>query len=228
MVNAGAIGAIAVIAVILSAFGSYYVTATPLNAQVSSYQTSISSYESNVSSYQSIVSSMSAHPSTTTLTTTSISTSTTTSIHNITYTTLETVTSTTTYTYRIDQVPSSALVVTAESYSNATKLITMTVQNTENYTVYAQVSATMYGNPCCGFGNVAGSYSSTVFQFNPLASSIISFSITQGNYYGDCIGYVSTVQLYFTVATQSGSSQASGNYTFQISPAFPNPYQNCP
>jgi len=34
MVNAGVVGAIVVVVVILSAFGSYYVAATQLNAQV--------------------------------------------------------------------------------------------------------------------------------------------------------------------------------------------------
>ena len=93
MASSGAIAAIAVVAVILTAFGSYYYTATPLNAQVSSYQTS-------VSSYQSVVSSMSAHPSTTTIystttqTTTSISITTTTSITTQTETSISVSTST--------------------------------------------------------------------------------------------------------------------------------------
>lgn len=227
MLSSSVIAVTTVLVVILSAFGSYYVTATPLNAQVSSDQTSIIMYEVNVSSYQSEVSSMSAHPSTTTLTTTSISTTTTTSVQNITRTTLETVTSVTTYTYRINQVPSSALVVSSESYSNATKSVTMSVLNTENYTIYAQVSATMFGNPCCGYGNTAGTVTSSVFQFNPFSSTSVSFDIADGSYNGFCIGYISSVQLFFTTATQP-SSQASGTYTFQISPQFPNPLQTCP
>jgi hypothetical protein len=99
-----------IVAVILSAFGSYYATATPLNAQVSSLQTNVSSYQSNVSSYESVVSSMSDHPSTTTVTSTqtntlisvqtttqvstTISTLTTTTTYSTTYTTLQTVTTT--------------------------------------------------------------------------------------------------------------------------------------
>ncbi|MGA2875496.1 MAG: hypothetical protein ABSE82_08155 [Nitrososphaerales archaeon] len=60
MVNAGVIGAIAIVAVIVASFGSYYVTATPL-------QSSISSLQTNASEYQSVIASMSAHPSTTTI-----------------------------------------------------------------------------------------------------------------------------------------------------------------
>lgn len=75
MPSSSVVGVIAIVALILGAFGTYAVTTIPLNAQVSSYQTS-------VSSYQSVVSSMSAHPSTTTVyatttqTTTSITTTT--------------------------------------------------------------------------------------------------------------------------------------------------------
>jgi hypothetical protein len=108
MPNASIVGVLAIVAIILSGFGSYYFTATPLNAQVSSYQTSVSSYES-------VVSSMSAHPSTTTTTETLTSTLTTTSTYSTTYTTLQTVTTT-----RSIYPPSSSSYVLTFVSGNAT------------------------------------------------------------------------------------------------------------
>ena len=80
MGRAGAVGAIAIVAIILVALGTYYVATTPLQA--------------NISSYQSVIASMSLDPSTTTIyseitqsaasvsntTTTSFATETTTSV----------------------------------------------------------------------------------------------------------------------------------------------------
>ena len=140
----------------------------------------------------------------------------------------QTVTSVSTSTQSVTQVPDSALVITNESYSNSTNTVSLSVQSTEDYTIYAQFSATMYGNPCCGFGDTAGSYTSSVLQFSPLTTTDVSFNIVLANYYGDCISYVSSTQLYFGVTNGSNVLQVSGEYTFQISPAFPNPYQNCP
>jgi uncharacterized protein (UPF0333 family) len=129
----------------------------------------------------------------------------------------------------IPQVPLSTLVIVGDSYNGATKTFTLQVQNMESYIVYAQFSAIMYGVPCCGFGNTAGSYTSQVFQFKPISNVSVSFNITQANYYGDCIGTVSTLELDFVAATQSSSGlQVSPSYTFQISPGYPNPYQVCP
>ncbi len=73
MVSAGALGVLIVVAIIASGSSAYYVAASPLQSQVTSYQ-------STVSDLQSIISSIHANPSTTTIfstvTQTSISTST--------------------------------------------------------------------------------------------------------------------------------------------------------
>ncbi len=142
----------------------------------------------------------------------------------------ETVTSTTTNTVTssITQVPDTALVITNESYSNATKTMSLLVENTENYTIYAQFSATMNGNPCCGYSNPAGTYSSSVFQFFPLSTTNVSYNITDADYYGDCITYVTSAQLFLFVQGVPTYTQVSGTYTFEIAPSFLNPDQTCP
>jgi hypothetical protein len=56
MVNAGLVGIIMVFTIIGAAFGSYYITTSPISAQIASYQ--------------SVISSMSAHPSGAVVTTT--------------------------------------------------------------------------------------------------------------------------------------------------------------
>ena len=103
MSSASVIGVIAIVAIIASAFGSYYVTSNPLNSQISSYQ--------------SVVSSMSSHPSTTTFTSTSTSTTTvllTTTIiltSTITATSISTTTSSTTYY----PIPNNVTVIVSSS-----------------------------------------------------------------------------------------------------------------
>lgn len=79
MVNTTVAALIVVIAVMGSAFGSYYFTATPLNSEISTYQTS-------VASYQSAVYSLSAHPSTTTIFSTTTQTTTAVSVRTSTTT----------------------------------------------------------------------------------------------------------------------------------------------
>jgi len=87
MVNSTILVVALVIGIIGSGLGSYYVTSAPLNAQISSDQTTISAIQSEISNQQSVISSMSAHPSTTTvystLTTTSVSVTTSTSTSTI-------------------------------------------------------------------------------------------------------------------------------------------------
>jgi hypothetical protein len=202
-------------------FANYYLQSSLQNQQLSFLENDPSA----ITKYSTITStSISAFP--VTQTSTDFATTTSTQSVYLTDTTYSTTTSVTTLTTTIETVPSTTLLVTSDSYSNATKTVSMTVENTENYTVYAQFSATMYGNPCCGFGNTAGSYSSSVIQFNPLSATNVPFVLTQGNYYGDCVGYISSVQLSYSISGQS--SPVSGSYTFPISPAFPSPYQNCP
>lgn len=126
MVNSSVVGVVAVVLIVAASFGTYYVTATPIKAQVASYQT-------NVSSYQSVISSMSAHPSTTTIVTTT------------TQTTISATTNTST--------------ITATQTTTSTSLITSTVTSypiPDNVTVYL-VSSGSFTN----YGITAGSYSTS-------------------------------------------------------------------
>jgi hypothetical protein len=84
MVNAGTIGVLLVIVIMGTGFGSYFVTSTRLNSEVSSYQNTISNLQSTVSF-------MSANPSTTTIYSTDKTTSTTTATA-ISYSTITTTT----------------------------------------------------------------------------------------------------------------------------------------
>jgi hypothetical protein len=218
------IGILVISVIILSAIGAYalsdnmgvvHAVATTVTTTVTSYATTTATVPSTITNYN---------------TTTEYSTITQDQYITTTqYSTVSsTVTSVSTVTSSITQVPDTALVITNESYSNATKTMSMTVENTENYTLYAQFSATMNGDPCCDYSNPAGTYHSSVFQFNPLSTTDVLYNITDADYSGDCITYVTNTQLFLFVQGVSTYTQVSGTYTFEISPSFLNPDQTCP
>ena len=133
--------------------------------------------------------------------------------------TVETTTSiSTTIETSISQVPESTLVVLSSTYSNATKTFTFKVQNTQNYTVYAQLSASLWGQGNDFCNGQAGSYISQIYTFN--ADTVVStaLNLTLGQYVGFCgSNPVTSLQMNYVIPQ---STAASPTYSFNIVPGY--------
>ena len=118
----------------------------------------------------------------------------------------------------IGEIPQSALVVTGSSYDNQSSTFTFLVQNTENYTVYAQLSASFYG-AACNFYAGEGTYLSQVYTFAQTSSITITMDLKAANLYASqYCGQepVISVSLNF----EASSSVVSPTYQFQIVPGY--------
>ncbi|MGD1055571.1 MAG: hypothetical protein ABR867_05780 [Nitrososphaerales archaeon] len=121
----------------------------------------------------------------------------------------------------VTAVPTSSLVIIADTYSNATKTFTFQVQNTQNYTVYAQISASLQGQTNWGCGGQAGSYISQVYTFAPNSNTTTKMDLTLGQYAGFCgTNPVTSASVTFVVPQ---STAASPTYTFNIVPNYNHP-----
>jgi hypothetical protein len=93
--------------------------------------------------------------------------------------TVETTTSVTTTTKTsISAVPLSTLVVVNDTYDAAAKTFYFVVQDTQNYTVYAQLSAQIGISGCGDNGNIQSVFVSPVFTFSPLKTTTVAFNTT--------------------------------------------------
>ncbi|HVB13091.1 MAG TPA: hypothetical protein VNE86_08140 [Nitrososphaerales archaeon] len=207
MANAGVIGAIAIVAIIAASYGSYYVTATPLQSSISSlqtnvseYQSSISSLQTNVSEYQSVIASMSAHPSTTTIFTTL--TQTTTSISTITTTSVLTHTTTST------------------SVSTSTEILYPIPENVTVYLIDGGGGITNYAISAGSISDSGSISSQETFLVSPVyQNESITVSISLTSVYGSCLsGQIANLFLYINNSVVSQSSASCGpNVNAQIS-----------
>jgi ABC-type arginine/histidine transport system permease subunit len=117
------------------------------------------------------------------------------------------------------QVPLSTLVIVGDTYDNASQTFQFTVQNTENVTVYAQLSATLWGTSC-EFDNRQGSYLLQVYTFSPLSHTITTLNLNLGAYQSNQFcGHTPAVDLTmsYVAATSTSVSQA---YAFNVIPYY--------
>jgi prefoldin subunit 5 len=117
------------------------------------------------------------------------------------------------------QVPLSTLVVVGDTYDNVSHTFQFTVQNTQNFTVYAQLSATFWGTGCEYYNN-QGSYLSQIYTFRPLSDTVTSLSMNLGSYQGS--GFCGTtpvvdLTMSYIAATSTSVSQT---YTFNVIPFY--------
>jgi hypothetical protein len=132
----------------------------------------------------------------------------------------QTTTSTTTQT-SISSVPQASLIVTSDSYTNATKTFTFQVQNTQNYTVYAQLSASLWGQTSYECNGQAGTFISQVYTFKPDSNTTTQLNLTLGSYVGYCGGEpLSSIQMNFVIPQ---STAVSPTYTFIVVPNYDYP-----
>lgn len=116
------------------------------------------------------------------------------------------------------QVPLSTLVVIGDSYDNATNTLTLSVQNTLNVTVYAQINAVLYGTTSAEDCNgVAGSYVSQMYTFPRMNQTVTQLSLASGLYNGCAGNPITHLSLYYMVGHSAAVSQT---YKFNLVPAY--------
>lgn len=118
----------------------------------------------------------------------------------------------------ISAVPQSTLVIVGDTYDNASKTFQFTVQNTQTFTVYAQLSATLSGTSCTYINN-QGSYLSQVYTFEPLSNTVTSLDLNLGSYQSNWCGHTPIVFLTMSYVAPTSTS-VSQTYTFNIVPPY--------
>lgn len=203
-----------------------------LDQQVSSQNQQISGLGQQVSNGNQQISSLSQQVSTleqrtltvVTMTNTVITVETTTSLITTTQTSLVTTTQTslvTTTQTSISAVPQAALIVTGDSYNNVTHTFTFQVQNTENYIVYAQLSASLWGISYFACSGQVGTFVSQVYTFTPGAVTTTSLNLALATYSGYCGDQpLSSIQMNLVIPQ---STPVSPTYTFIVAPNYTFP-----
>lgn len=196
-----------------------------LNQQLSDQNQQISNLDGQVGSLGQQVSSLAQETQTVlTMTNDIISIETTTSVQTTTQTSLVTTTQTSTLTSTetsISSVPQSTLIITGDSYSNATYTFTFQVQNTQDYVVYAQLSASLWGQGGTFCNGQVGTFVSQVYTFNPGVTTTTQLNLNLGSYVGFCGGNpLSSIQMNFVVPQ---STAVSPTYTFIVVPNYTFP-----
>ncbi|MGD0396508.1 MAG: hypothetical protein ABSB26_06320 [Nitrososphaerales archaeon] len=130
------------------------------------------------------------------------------------------VTSTSTVT-SISIVPQSTLVIIADTFNSTAETFTFQVQNSQSYTVYAQLSASLWGYQSFGCFGQAGSYVSQVYTFAPNSVTTTKMDLTLGQWAGFCgQNPISSADVTFIIPQ---STAVSPTYTFNIVPNYNHP-----
>jgi len=117
------------------------------------------------------------------------------------------------------QVPLSTLVIVGDTYDNASRTFQFTVQNTQTFTVYAQLSATFWGTSC-SFYNSQGSYLSQVYTFKPVSNTVTTLNLNLGAYQSNQFcGHTPVVYLTMSYIA-AASTSVSQTYTFNVIPYY--------
>jgi len=117
------------------------------------------------------------------------------------------------------QVPLATLVVVGDTYDNASQTFQFTVQNTQNFTVYAQLSATLWGTSCTYY-NGQGTYLSQVYTFSPLSNTVTTLNLNMGAYQSNQFcGHTPVVDLTMSYIAATSTS-VSQMYTFNVVPYY--------
>jgi len=121
----------------------------------------------------------------------------------------------------ISAVPQASLVIIANTYNSANKTFTFQVQNTEGFTIYAQESASIWGQSSFGCNGQAGTFISQVYTFKPMVVTTVQLNLALGSYAGFCGGNpVTSIDLNLVIPQ---STPVSPTYTFIVVPNFTHP-----
>jgi len=117
------------------------------------------------------------------------------------------------------QVPLSTLVIVGDTYNNSTHIFQFTVQNTQTFIVYAQLSATLWGTSC-QFYNSQGTYLSPVYTFKPTSNTTTTLNMSLAAYQSNQFcGHTSIVDLTMSYIV-APSTAVSQTYTFNVIPYY--------
>jgi hypothetical protein len=207
--------AIAILSLIVMASASAYLYSsnqTALAQQKSAYDTQISALQAQISIIQAQLASAEQQESADSSAISSLQSS---------------VTSIQTQLPTISQVPQATLVITNDVYNSENATFTLTVKNTQNYTVYAQLSATVEDDSttCPNFDVYI--YTSQIYNFTPretisvpLNLTLSSESVAAGSYSNPACSSVNEAIVKFILPQ---STAISSTYDFTISPNYSHP-----
>jgi len=116
------------------------------------------------------------------------------------------------------QVPQSALTITGSNYDNTSAVYTFMVHNTQNYTIYAQLSASFYG-PACNFYAGEGSYMSQVLAFGPGANLTVPIEFKGVAFTPSSFCGKEPIS-YFSLDFVASATVLSQSYSFQVNPPY--------
>ena len=116
------------------------------------------------------------------------------------------------------QVPLSTLVVTGSSYNNVTAVYTFQVQNTQTFTVYAQLGVSFYG-PACEFYAGEGSYTSQVYSFSPGSNTTVTLNLKDMAFSPSEFCGKEPIA-YFSMSFAASSTTVSPSYQFDVLPNY--------
>jgi hypothetical protein len=129
-------------------------------------------------------------------------------------------------TQRLDaiapSVPLSTLEIVSETYNTTSATFNITVKNNLDITVYAQISAILYGQVTSvtsadGCDGTAGTYTSQLYQFPANSTTLTQLPLSQGIYNGCGTSPLNSVWLDYEA---SQSVQVSHVYTFDVAPPY--------
>jgi hypothetical protein len=168
--NSSVIATIAVVFLVLLAFASYSFYST--NSALSSVSSQNAGLKGQIGSLDQQVSTLNQQVSILQQKTVQVVT-----VSN-TIVTVETTTSVETSTVTsVSAVPEGTLVIEADSYNSSAKTFTFQVQDTQDYTVYAQLSAVVGIGTFGGCGTPNQEYFiSPVYTFQPLQVTAVTFN----------------------------------------------------
>ena len=207
--------AIAILSLIVTASASVYLYSsnqTALAQQKSAYDTQISALQGQISTIQTQLASAEQQESADSNAISSLQSS---------------VTSIQTQLPTISRVPQATLVITNDVYNSGNTTFTFTVKNTQNYTVYAQLSATVEGDTgsCPSFDVYI--YASQIYNFTPretisvpLNLALSSQSVAAGSYSNPACSSVNEAIVQFILPQ---STAISSTYDFTVSPNYNHP-----
>jgi hypothetical protein len=118
------------------------------------------------------------------------------------------------------QVPLTTLVIINDTYDNTTHTFTFVVQNTQNYPVSAQLSATLEDYCNNGFWWY---YISQIYTFSPHGNLSIPMNLALSYQYPNHVPTCNAIYEALVVFVIPTSTAVSSSYQFQVTPTYDHP-----
>jgi hypothetical protein len=118
------------------------------------------------------------------------------------------------------QVPLTTLVITNDTYDSATSTFTFRVQNTQTYTVIAQLSAILQDYCNNGYWWY---YTSKVYTFSPQSTLSVPMNLALSYQYPNIVASCNAIYEVSVQFVIPPSTAVSQTYNFQVSPTYDHP-----